>query len=294
MKQALWIYSAKIPVLTDGHDGRSPLNERKMPLRLSRISSLAIASCLALSALASAQSAAQPPAAPPFSLVSLTTITVKPSAVSEFEAFVKKINAGAVKIGISPSNFYSVGRGGPGFTYAATVRFAKWADMDDRPSTAEILNKAYGEAEGARIYNAGRATAESISTVVVRVLPESSSAPSLATPFAHVRISRINVKPGTGGKFESYLAMAKAAQDKVAGYPGFIRYTQVLGPGSTYLSAYFFTKFAQWDAVPTLGDTLRKAYGEQEARLLEGVSQDCVVGAETFMMDFRADLTTPK
>jgi hypothetical protein len=270
-----------------------PRYERKMPLKLSRISALAIASCLALSALASAQPAAQP-AAPPFSFVSITTITVKPSAVPEFEASIKKINAGAVKIGVSPSNVWSVGRGGPGFTYVATVRFAKWADMDDRPSVNEILTKAYGEAEGAKIGAAGRAAIESLSGVVVRVLPELSSAPSLVTPFAHVRVTRINVKPGTGGKFEAYIAKLKAAQDKVGGYPGVIRYTNVLGPGNTYMGAYFFNKFAQWDAAPSLSDTLKKVYGDGEARMLEGVSQECIVGTEIYVLDYRADLTTPK
>ena len=120
--------------------------------------------------------------------------------------------------------------------------------------------------EGTRIYSAGRPAIESLSTVVVRVLPESSSAPSLANPFAHVRVTRTNVKPGTGSRWEGYLGKIKAAQDKVGGYPGFIRYTQVLGPGGTYMTAYFFNKFAQWDTLPTLGETLRKAYGEQEAR----------------------------
>ncbi len=265
-----------------------------MPLRLSRISSLAIASCIALSALASAQSAAQPPAAPPFTLVSLTTITVKPSAVLEFEAFVKKINGAAIKIGVGPSNVYAMGRGGPGFTYVTTLRFAKWSDMDDRPSVTDILNKAYGEVEAAKIGNTGRATIESLSTVLVRVLPESSSAPSLANPFAHVRVTRTNVKPGMGCEVGGLRREDQGREDKVGGYPGFIRYTSVLGPGATYMTAYFFNKFAQWDSTPPLGETLRKAYGEQEARMLEGVAQECIAGAETWVLDFRADLTTPK
>jgi hypothetical protein len=261
-------------------------------VKRSRSFIFALCSCLAISTLAIAQPAAQP-GAPPYSFVQVTTITVKPSAVSEFENSIKKINAGAVKIGVTPSNVYAMGRGGPGFTYVATIRFAKWAEMDDRPSVIEILNKAYGEAEGAKIGNAGRAAIESISTVVLRVLPELSSAPSTTNPFAHVRVTTIGVKPGMGSKWEAYVAKIKAAQDKASGSLPVTRSTTALGPANTYTTAYFFNKYAQLDGSPSVGETLRKAYGEGEARLLEETAASCMVSLETHALDFRADLSRP-
>ena len=261
-------------------------------MKRSRSLVFALCSCLALSTLAIAQPAAQP-GAPPYAFVQVATVAVKPSALPEFESFVKKLNAGAVKIGVSPSNVYAMGRGGSPFTYVTTIRFMKWADLDARPSVVELLNKAYGDAEAMKIGNAGRAAIESVSVAVFRVLPELSSAPSLGNPFAHVRVSTIGVKPGTGGKWEAYLAKIKAAQDKAGGSLPVIRLTTALGPANTYTGAYFFNKYAQLDGSPSIGETLRKAYGEGEARLLEETAASCMVSLETHVLDYRPDLSHP-
>jgi hypothetical protein len=261
-------------------------------VKRSRSFVFALVSCLAISTLAIAQPAAQP-GAPPYSFVQVATITVKPSAILEFESSIKKINAGAVKIGVSPSNVYAMGRGGSSFTYVSTVFFAKWAELDSRPSVIEILNKAYGEAEGMKIGNAGRSAIESVSTVVLRVLPELSSAPSTTNPFAHVRVTTIGVKPGTGGKWEAYLAKIKAAQDKAGGSLPVNRLTAALGPANSYTAVYFFNKYAQLDGSPSVGETLRKVYGEGEARLLEEAAASCMVSLTTHVEDYRADLSHP-
>jgi hypothetical protein len=240
-----------------------------------------------------AQSAAAPPA-PGFALVSVTTLTVRPSAVTEFEEYIKKINAAAVKTGLQPASVYSVGRGGPGFTYVATVRYAKWADLDARPPVPAMLNKAYGEAEGTKISRAGSATIESLSSVVLRALPGlSSPPPSLDTPSAHVRVSRVEIQQGMGAKLESYLAMLKGAQDKIGGTPPVVRSVVVLGHQNVYMAAYFFDNYAQWDSAPTLGDVLKKAFGESEAALAEEMSRNIIKGIEVWTLDYRKDLSRP-
>jgi hypothetical protein len=227
----------------------------------------------------------------PYSYVSATTITVESKAVLEFESYVKKINAGAVKIGVPPATIYSVRSGGPGFTYVATVRYSKWADLDDRPSVNEILNKAYGEVEGAKIGSAGRASIETTSNVVLRVLQDLSSPPaSMASPFPHVRLVRTTVKPGMGSTWEAYLGKIKAAQDKNGGNLPVVRSTNALGPSGVYTSASFFSKFAQLDTPPEPGGAIRKAFGDGEAKLLEDVPQNCIASSETLMLDSRPDL----
>jgi hypothetical protein len=261
-------------------------------MRSSKLATFAIASCLATGTAAFAQTATPP--GPPFAFVSVTTVTVKPSAVSDFEEYARKINAAAVKAGVRPNNFYSVGRGGPGFTYVATLRFTKWAELDERPSLPSMLKKAYGDAEGAKIYSAGSASIASASSVVLRVLPGASSPPaSLDTPAAHVRVSRIEINQGMGVKFEAYLGKLKAAQDKAGGTPPVIRYATALGPANSYSSAYFFDKFAQWDGAPAIADLLRKHYGEGEAAILEETSRSCIKGLESYVLDYRADLSKP-
>jgi hypothetical protein len=257
------------------------------------LAALALASCLATTSPALAQTAA-PAAGVPWAYISGTTITVKPSAVPEFESLAKKINAANVKAGVPPSRFWSIGRGGPGFTYLATLRYAKWAEMDERPSMTTVLKKAYGDVEGPKTWAAALATIESSSSVVQRVLPSLSSPPaSFDAPPAHIRLSRVELHQGMGPKFETYLAKLKAAQDKVGGTPPVIRYVTALGPSNVYWAAYYFDKYAQFDGAPTIADVFRKAYGEAEAASLEETARSCVKNLDVYVLDYRADLSKP-
>ena len=256
------------------------------------IAVFALASHLAAGAAAVAQTAA--PSSVPFAYVNVTTITVKPSAISEFEEYIKKVNAAAMKAGVPASRIYSVGRGGPGFTYLATLRFSKWAELDERPTLVSMMKKAYGDAEGTKMWSAGTATITSVSSYVLRVLPAVSSPPaSFDTPPAHIRLSRIEINQGMGPKFETYLAKLKAAQDKAGGTPPAIRYNAALGPINMYTTAYYFDKYAQWDGSPAIADVLKKAYGDSEAAALEETARGSVKGIESYVIDYRADLSKP-
>ncbi|MDL2717320.1 MAG: hypothetical protein PT977_06165 [Acidobacteriota bacterium] len=262
-------------------------------MRNRNLTALALASCLATASAAVAQTAA-PASGVPWTLISGTTITVKPSAVAAFEESVKKTNAANVKAGVAPSRFWSVGRGGPGFTYLATLRFAKWSEMDDRPTMVTVLKKAYGDVEGPKVWASALGAIDSVSSVVNRVLPSLSSPPANfeAVP-AHIRISKVEVHQGMGPKFEAYLAKLKAAQDKVGGTPPVVRYVSALGPASVYTASYYFDKYAQWDGAPAIADVLRKSYGDAEAATLEETARTCVKHLETYVLDYRADLSKP-
>jgi hypothetical protein len=239
--------------------------------------------CLVIPTLAVAQPAAY---------VQVTTITVKPSGVSDFEDYIKKINAGATKIAAPGQTFFfAMGRGGRSFTYFAVNPFDKWADLDARPSIPEILIKAYGEVEGGRLLKAGRTNIEGVETSVSRVLPNLSSPPTMEKHAAHVRVVTIDVKAGTNSSWEAYLAKLKAAQDKGPSAPHVIRHVSALGAANQYTSAYFFDKYAEADGMPTPQEMLRKAYGDAEAKLLEETAQHCINSLRSEVVDFRADLS---
>jgi hypothetical protein len=259
-------------------------------MRVRNLAALALASSLATASVAFAQAA---PAGVPWTFISGTTITVKPSAVPEFESLAKKINAANVKAGVAPSRFWSVGRGGPGFTYLATLRYGKWSEMDERPSMMTVLKKALGDAEAAKTWSAALATIESSSSVVNRVLPSLSSPPASSEPPAHIRLSRVELHQGMGPKFEVYLAKLKAAQDKVGGSPPVVRYVTALGPSNVYWAAYYFDKYAQFEGAPTIAEVFRKTYGEAEAASLEEMARSCVKSLDVYVLDYRADLSKP-
>jgi hypothetical protein len=249
-----------------------------------RTYSLAFALCLVVTTSAVAQHA----------YVQVTTITVKPSGVSDFEDYIKKINAGATKIAApGQTYFFAMGRGGRSFTYFAVNPFDKWSELDTRPSIPEILIKAYGEIEGGRLLKAGRANIEGVETSVSRVLPDLSSPPTSEKPAAHVRVVMIDVKRGTNASWEAYLAKLKAAQDKGPNAPHVIRHVSVLGTANQYSGVYFFDKYAEADGMPTPQETLRRVYGDAEAKLLEETAQQCINSLHSEVLDFRSDLSRP-
>src|SRR5262245_9048013 len=85
---------------------------------------------LAWSLVAQTQSQNKPP-----QFVQLTITTVKPSAINDYEEFVKKLNAARDKTPGSPSvSVYAVNLGGPAFTFYTVTQWEKWADRDKFPN----------------------------------------------------------------------------------------------------------------------------------------------------------------
>ena len=127
----------------------------------------------------------------------VTWVTVKPGMVAEFEDYIKKITAGAAKVNDPRAiTAYSVAMGGPQRTYAFGRTFKKWAELDSDLTIPQILAKAYGDVEGAKIYKMGSSAVESSETRVSRTVPElSRSGPSGGGPAAFNFVVRTEVEP---------------------------------------------------------------------------------------------------
>ena len=88
----------------------------------------------------------------PAQFLQLTITTVKPSAINDYEEFVKKLNAARDKTAGSPAvAVYAVNLGGPAFTFYTVTQWEKWADREKFPNGGQMLTKVYGEAETARL-----------------------------------------------------------------------------------------------------------------------------------------------
>src|SRR5262249_21922849 len=88
----------------------------------------------------------------PAQFLQLTITTVKPSAINDYEEFVKKLNAARDKTPGSPAvSVYAVNLGGPAFTFYTVTEWEKWVDREKFPNGGQMLTKAYGEAEAARL-----------------------------------------------------------------------------------------------------------------------------------------------
>jgi cellobiose-specific phosphotransferase system component IIB len=146
----------------------------------------------------------------------VTWVTVKPGMTAEYEDYVKKIAAGAAKVNDPRAvSAYNLAMGGPQRTYAFARTFRKWGELDDNLTIPQILAKAYGDVEGAKILKAGSSAIESSETRVSRTIPElSRSGPSGGATAAYVFVVRTEVDPSMGRTYRKYMDKLKAAEDK--------------------------------------------------------------------------------
>jgi hypothetical protein len=252
---------------------------------------------LALSLLAipflTLSAAAQNQSGQPAEFIQVITTTVKSEGVAEYEAFIRKIVAGANKIGATQYWTASqVGIGGPGLTYTIVLPFNKWAEVDAWSVVPEILVKAYGQAEGSRILKTGRAGIERTETAVYRLLPNLSTRPKVfIPPPAFVHLIMTEIEPSMGVAWRDYLAKLKTAQEKSAQAPTALRRSAVLGQSNVFVTAVPFNKFAERDSWPSNMDVLREAYGEAEAQKLDEIRRKSIRSGRQLVLAYRADLS---
>lgn len=227
------------------------------------------------------------------SFVQVTTTVVKPSMVAEYEDYVKKIGAGATKIALTQRvSAYQVTQGTSPYTYLFAARLANWAAFDSLPSVPQILAKAYGEAEGAKILKAGRAAIESTQIEVYRYRPELSTHFKMFDPIpAFGYMIRTEVKPDMVAPYTEYVSKLKAAQEQVSGHPTANRVTSVQGAANVFLTVQYFDKFAERDTWPNPGEALQKSVGEAEARRLTESSNRAIAKREFWVSRYRPDLS---
>jgi len=239
--------------------------------------------------------AAQGQPAQPAQFLQVITTTVRPTAVADYEDFAKKIVAGANKTGASQRwTVYGVSRGGPGYTYSVALPFNDWSELDGWTTVAQILSKAYGEAEAARIIKAGNASIERTETAVYRLLGDLSTRPKVFDPpAAFIQLFVTDVVPEMVPTWESFLARQKAAQEKAPQAPTAIRRVAVLGASNRYVTALPFNKYAERDSWPSALDVLRQAYGETEARSLTEMRLRSTREARIMVLSYRPDLSRP-
>ncbi len=153
-----------------------------------------------------------------------------------------------------------------------------------------MLNKAYGEAEGAKILKAGRTNIETAETTIYRLSP-TSSATTVVYPLQRYGVMvRTAVKPDMQREYNEYATKVQEAEKKL-GLPGRIRRTSVQGTSNIYVSTILYQNQADRDAWAPPGDTLIKAFGESEGRRLLDLGNRAVQSREIIGLATRPDLS---
>src|SRR5262249_2811401 len=225
--------------------------------------------------------------------VQTTTTVVRPSMVADYEDYVKKIGAAAAKVGGQPRvSVYQAVQGTRNFTYLSAMRLANWAALDNVTNPADLLTKAFGDAEAARIIKTGRAGIETSEVALSRYMTEMSTNFRLPDPIpAFANMIRTQIKPDGGSAYQEYLTKLKAAQEQTPNHPPQIRVVSVQGPALWFGTVAFFNKYAERESWPNAGDVLRKSVGDVEARRLTEASNRAIEHRETWLLRYRQDLS---
>src|SRR5436309_12514290 len=88
----------------------------------------------------------------PLQFMQVTVTTVKPSAINDYEEFVKKLNAARDKTPGSPAvSVYAVNLVCRLLLEKKITQWEKWADREKFPTGGQMLRKVYGDDEAPRL-----------------------------------------------------------------------------------------------------------------------------------------------
>jgi hypothetical protein len=219
--------------------------------------------------------------------------TVRPGAVMAFEDYVKKVVEAANKVGIQQEwTMFAQELGTPGQMYIVALYFDKWAERDGWAKVPEVLSKAYGEDEAAKIYRTGTSSIESSHSRVYQLLEEhGTKIGSAGTLASHYVVTETIVKRDMVSDYELMLSKIKAAEEAMEGSATAIRRVTALGDMSIYITSRPFEKFADVDAYASQGDAMRKMYGDEEARRIRETITRCQKSQRIFVINMRPELS---
>ena len=248
---------------------------------------------LCFTVLAQAQTQSKPP-----QFIQVTTVTVEPSGVNDYEDYLKKQIAAREKTpGAQATTVYGVTLGGPGFTYMIVTPFEKWADRERFPNNLQMLTKVYGQAEANRLIKAQRDAIDDQDTEVYAYQVNSSTNPKVFDPPApFVNLQWTEVRPEMNAAYQEYLQKQKIAQEKAKFPFTVIRRNNANGTGFTSTTGTFYTKLGDRDLqiTPNNAEMFRQAFGEAEATRLLAIPNQSIRNRRTTFLTYRADLSRPR
>ncbi len=224
--------------------------------------------------------------------VSVATIKVRPAAVSDFEDYLKKLQAAGLKIGLKVrSDTYQLVQGGSPFQYDVVQGFQTLEELGAVPPVPMQLTKAYGEAEGLRLMRAGRTAIESVEFATLQYQADISVKPSLPAASAFFQLVQVEIDPQMGPQYNDYLRRVKAASDKFAGAPTSLRHTNLFGPAFVYLTAQPFNTWAERAKWAGPGAPMTAAFGDAESAKLQEVNRRATRSRKVWIVQHRPDLS---
>jgi len=233
----------------------------------------------------------------PTQFLQLTITTVKPTAINDYEEFVKKLNAARDKTPGSPAvSVYAVNLGGPAFTFYTVTEWEKWADREKFPNGGQMLRKVYGDAEAARLQKLQRDAIVNQRSEVYAYDANASLNPKVADPPpAFINLQRTELVPEMAGAYAAALAKLKNAEEKAGDKRTIIRRNEIQGGAFARYQAVLIPKLSDRDVQnPNAGDSLRKIYGNAEATQVQETLNKAIRNRTQVFLAYRPDLSKQK
>ena len=233
----------------------------------------------------------------PAQFLQLTITTVKPSAITDYEDTLKKVNAARDKMPGSPAQLvYAVNMGGAGFTFYTITTWEKWADREKFPNVGQALAKILGQAEADRLGKVARDSIVQTRSEVFAYDANASLNPKAAdAPSAFINLQRTELLPEMAGAYAAALAKLKNAEQQAGDKRTIIRRNAIQGAAFVRYQAVDFAKLSDRDQQnPNAGDSLRKIYGNAEATQVQETLNRAVRNRQQIFLIYRPDLSKPK
>ena len=261
-------------------------------MRIARTLAISVVLVLACSLMAQGQAQNKPP-----QFLQIQVTTIKATAQTDYEDFLKKLNAARDKTPGAPAVLmYGVNLGGPAFTYYAFTTFEKFADREKFPNGRDMLTKVYGQAEANRLLKTEFDAITQRRTEIFNYQADQSTNPKLNDPPAQfLSLQRNELIPEMNGQYANLMRKIKIAQEKAGDKRTIIRRTSAYGTGFTSIATTYHSKLSDRDQPnPNGGEALRKAFGDAEAAQLQPSGDRSIRNRQTLFLNYRADLSHPK
>jgi hypothetical protein len=251
---------------------------------------IVITQAIALAAgSASAQTA---PVDPPFKHVAVSTRVVKPGMQAAVEEYFTKLRAAEAKLGIRGlTDVYVVAQGARTPTYVTSRTLRSWAelDVDNAAKSREMLVRAYGEKEAARLGTALGLASESVTSEVQTVMPGLGNyRPGKdGGHYNYLHVRRNYVKPGMQGQYTALVAKMREVRAAAGAAPEY-RWTIAEGPVAVFGTTRYFDS---WKDRDLWENEMGKVLGEAEAAKWSAQFEACLDHAEAYVVRRRPDLS---
>jgi hypothetical protein len=227
-------------------------------------------------------------------LASVLTVKVKPGGQANYTEFIQKLAEAHNKLGTDVYWYAFSGTFGEPSVLTFARLFTSWGEI--APNDRQILVEAFGPAEATRLQALVAASGEIVDRAVYVQRPDLSNLPPADAPATtYSLVYSIEIKAGTGPKFEEWLSKLAQATAEIGGFRPASIWSPSFGGNNRYA---VFLPLQDWSELDTpVGMTLiqrvEKVFGKREAKRLAALRDEALVSVESNIRRFLPDLSRP-